>query len=123
MGVRVFKLAKELDMSSKDLIAYLQTQGLKVTSHMSAVDENVAQILKDRLPKKVQGRFTKKAAAEKKKKKKVKADKADKITSGNGGATAVKPPLEKSAKVAVKPTAATKSAPPAKTTGKEKKED
>ncbi len=49
MGVRIFKLAKELDMTSKDLIAFLQTQGRPVKSHMSTIDESVANILRDRL--------------------------------------------------------------------------
>ena len=49
MGVRIFTLAKELDMSSKDLITFLKTQGHKVASHMSSIDDPVAKILRDRL--------------------------------------------------------------------------
>ncbi len=49
MGVRIFKLAKELDMPSKELISYLQTQGHQVSSHMSTIPDTVANILRDRL--------------------------------------------------------------------------
>jgi translation initiation factor IF-2 len=51
LGVRVFKLAKELEMESKELVAFLRTQGHFVTSHMSAIDDNVATIIRDRLIK------------------------------------------------------------------------
>ena len=49
MGVRIFTLAKELDMTSKELISFLKTQGHKVGSHMSSIDDPVAKILRDRL--------------------------------------------------------------------------
>ncbi len=49
MGVRIFTLAKELDMTSKELISFLKTQGHKVSSHMSSIDDPVAKILRDRL--------------------------------------------------------------------------
>ncbi len=52
MGVRIFQLAKELGMSSKELMTFLKTQGHKVTNHMCALEDNVAQILRDRLPPK-----------------------------------------------------------------------
>jgi translation initiation factor IF-2 len=48
LGVRVYILAKELNMSSKDLVAYLHTQGVQVKGHMATVDDNVARILRDR---------------------------------------------------------------------------
>ena len=49
MAVRIFTLAKELDMTSKELITFLKTQGHQVTSHMSSIDDPVAKILRDRL--------------------------------------------------------------------------
>ena len=49
LGVRIFALAKELEMPSKELIKYLQTQGHQVTSHMSSIPNPVANILRDRL--------------------------------------------------------------------------
>jgi len=51
LGVRIFNLAKELGMSSKELMAYLETQGHHVKNHMCTIPDPVAQILKDRLPK------------------------------------------------------------------------
>ncbi len=51
MGVRIFNLAKELDMSSKELMTYLETQGHNVKNHMCTIPDTVAQILRDRLPK------------------------------------------------------------------------
>lgn len=51
MGVRIFQLAKELGMSSKDLMEYLRTQGHQISNHMSSVEDSVATILKDRLPR------------------------------------------------------------------------
>ena len=67
MGVRIFALAKELDMSSKDLITFLKTQGHKVASHMSSIDEPVAKILRDRLkPKSAEAPAVAKTAAKEK---------------------------------------------------------
>ena len=48
MPVRIFGLAKELEISSKELIDFLKTQGHVVTSHMSTLSDTVAQILRDR---------------------------------------------------------------------------
>ena len=67
MGVRIFTLAKELDMSSKDLINFLKTQGHKVASHMSSIEEPVAKILRDRLkPKSPEAPAAAKTAAKEK---------------------------------------------------------
>ena len=38
-------------MSSKDLMEYLRTQGHQISNHMSAIEDSVAQILRDRLPR------------------------------------------------------------------------
>ena len=48
-GVRVFALAKDLDMSSKELISFLKTEGHKVSSHMSSIDKSAAKALRKRL--------------------------------------------------------------------------
>jgi translation initiation factor IF-2 len=57
-------LAKELEMSSKDLIAFLRTQGHKVASHMSNIEDTVAQILRDRIkPKLLKEKAIKERAA------------------------------------------------------------
>ena len=67
MGVRIFTLAKELDMTSKELITFLKTQGHKVASHMSSIDEPVAKILRDRLkPKTAEAPAAEKRAAKEK---------------------------------------------------------
>lgn len=67
MKVRIFSLAKELDMSSKDLITFLKTQGHMVASHMSSIEEPVAKILRDRLkPKSPEAPAAEKTDAKKK---------------------------------------------------------
>jgi len=53
LSVRIFTLAKELGLSSKDLIAFLLTQGHKPTSHMSTLSDTVADILRARLKPKI----------------------------------------------------------------------
>ena len=63
MGVRIFQLAKELGMSSKDLMEYLRTQGHQISNHMSSVEDSVATILKDRLPRPSSGQTKKNAKA------------------------------------------------------------
>jgi translation initiation factor IF-2 len=44
-------LAKELDMPSKDLITFLRTQGHPIKSHMSSIEDHVANIVRDRIRK------------------------------------------------------------------------
>ncbi|MFW5986259.1 MAG: translation initiation factor IF-2, partial [Halanaerobiales bacterium] len=46
---RVYKLARELDMESKELVEILQELGLEITSHMSTVDDETSQLVKDML--------------------------------------------------------------------------
>ena len=66
LAVRIFTLAKELDMTSKELITFLKTQGHQVTSHMSSIDDQVAKILCDRLkPKDAEPETAKPKAAKK----------------------------------------------------------
>ena len=77
MGVRIHSLAKELGMSSKDLMMFLQTQGHDVQSHMTAIDEPVAAILRDRLRSKLPA-----------KSKTTRATKAAGATQGKSGAKA-----------------------------------
>jgi translation initiation factor IF-2 len=38
-------------MSSKDLMDYLRTQGHQISNHMCSIEDSVAQILRDRLPR------------------------------------------------------------------------
>ena len=55
MGVRIFTLAKELDMTSKELISFLKAEGHKVSSHMSSIDKSAAEALRKRLKPKASG--------------------------------------------------------------------
>lgn len=49
MGVRVYKLAKELGLSSKELIGKLKELKVDVSGHMSSIDEETAEILRHEL--------------------------------------------------------------------------
>ncbi len=49
MSIRVHKLAKELGLSSKDLIARLKALKVDVKGHMSALDEETAEIVRQEL--------------------------------------------------------------------------
>lgn len=49
MAVRVYKLAKELGFSSKELIEKLKKLKVKVTGHMSSLDDETVEILKHEL--------------------------------------------------------------------------
>lgn len=46
---RIYELAKELEVESKDLVEILQEEGVEVTSHASTVSEEVAQMLRELL--------------------------------------------------------------------------
>jgi N utilization substance protein A len=46
---RIYELAKELEVESRDLVEILQEEGIEVTSHASTVSEEVAQMLRDLL--------------------------------------------------------------------------
>ncbi len=45
--LRVYELAKELDMSNNDLVARLHDMGIAVKGHMSSLDENQARLVRD----------------------------------------------------------------------------
>lgn len=53
MSTRVHKLAKELGITSKDLITRLKNLGVKVKGHMSALDEETAEIVRQELEGKI----------------------------------------------------------------------
>src|ERR1700752_2386387 len=46
-GVRVYELARDLGVSSKNLIEELRNQGIDVKSHMSTMDEETAGLVLD----------------------------------------------------------------------------
>ena len=43
---RIFQLAKEFERDEKEIIAYLTTQGIKVSNRLSAVSEETYNMLK-----------------------------------------------------------------------------
>lgn len=47
--MRIYELAKELEVESKDLVEILQEEGIEVTSHASTVTEEVAAMLREML--------------------------------------------------------------------------
>src|SRR5215475_9139448 len=46
-GVRVYELARDLGISSKNLIEELRNQGIEIKSHMSTMDEETAGLVLD----------------------------------------------------------------------------
>ncbi|MEN6401945.1 MAG: translation initiation factor IF-2 N-terminal domain-containing protein, partial [Armatimonadia bacterium] len=46
---RIYELAKELEVESKDLVEILQEEGVEVSSHASTVSEEVATMLRELL--------------------------------------------------------------------------
>jgi translation initiation factor IF-2 len=49
MGVRVYELARTLKLSSKELIHELKKQGIDLKSHMSSIDDEMAELVLDLL--------------------------------------------------------------------------
>jgi translation initiation factor IF-2 len=49
--IKIFELAKELDVNNKDLVAMAQDLGLDVKSHLSAIDEEDAKKIKASMKK------------------------------------------------------------------------
>ncbi len=45
--LRVYELAKELDMPNKDLVEKIDSLGIQITGHMSSLDEEEAQLVRD----------------------------------------------------------------------------
>ncbi|MGM0437451.1 MAG: translation initiation factor IF-2 [Bacillota bacterium] len=45
--IRVYKLANELDMESKELVNALQELGIEISSHMSTVEDETADLIRD----------------------------------------------------------------------------
>jgi translation initiation factor IF-2 len=49
MGVRVYELARQLGLSSKELMHELKKQGIDLKSHMSSIDDEIAELVADLL--------------------------------------------------------------------------
>lgn len=45
--IRIYELAKELDLKSKDVVDFLNDLGADVTNHMSSIDEDIANMLRE----------------------------------------------------------------------------
>lgn len=66
MGIRVHQLAKELGVESKELITRFQKLGIKVSGHMSSLEESSVSKIKESLKTSVKKEPAKKPAAVKK---------------------------------------------------------
>ena len=76
--IKIYEIAKELGLESKEVVAKAQELNIGVTSHMSAVDENQAAKIKSSF-----GKTEKKATNQDNVKEKLKKDKADKTNKNN----------------------------------------
>ncbi len=47
MKIRVYELAEDLKMPAKELIGFLNKEGIKVKNHMSALDEDTMELIKE----------------------------------------------------------------------------
>ena len=45
--VRVYELAREIGIQSKELVEFLEELGADVKNHMSTVEEDIAEMIKD----------------------------------------------------------------------------
>ena len=105
--IRIYELAKELDIESKELLDVLKKEGFKIKSALSSITESEANEIK----KKLQGKKAKKEKKEKKEKK-VKETKEKKK----------KPAPKKAAQKEVKPKKPKKEKKPEKKKAEEKKQ-
>lgn len=82
--MKIFELAKELDMGAIDLVERLKTEGLNVRNHMSSLSDEELVKAREFLVPKVEKKVTKKKATKKRVAKKKVAKKATKATSAKG---------------------------------------
>lgn len=52
--IRVYKLAKKLDMESKELVNHLQELGIDISSHMSTIDDETSQLVQEMIADKTE---------------------------------------------------------------------
>src|SRR3990172_4599845 len=55
--IRVYQLAKELDVSSTDLIEFCKQMGIEVKSHSSSLDLEIANLLKEEHKRRLRGQL------------------------------------------------------------------
>ncbi len=73
--IRVYELAKELNIPAKEAVSELNTLGFDITSHMAALDDDSYQLAKEELSKKYSSKDEKKEKAEENKKNSEKKEK------------------------------------------------
>ena len=83
--LKIHELAKQLEVGSKEVIAKAQALGIEVTSHLSAIDEEIAQKIRDNFKTGVQKeenikKDTEKQEKQTKKEKKERANKKETTT-------------------------------------------
>jgi translation initiation factor IF-2 len=78
--IKIFELAKELDVNNKDLVAVAKDLGLDVKSHLSSIDEEDAKKIKASMKKSGKKEASK---SESSKSKEENSEKATKKTTGN----------------------------------------
>ena len=49
--IRIFQVAKELNISHTDILTFLKSKKVQVSSHMSPVDENIKKMIMDEFAK------------------------------------------------------------------------
>lgn len=52
--IRIYELAKELDLESKVLVEFLNDLGAEVSNHMSSIEQEIADMLRDHFAPEVQ---------------------------------------------------------------------
>ncbi len=68
--LKIHEIAKEIGLGSKEIIAKAKELGIEVTSHLSSVDEGLAQKIKDSFGGKANKEEKKQKGKEKEKKEK-----------------------------------------------------
>ena len=56
--VKVYELAKELNIGSKEIINFLSEKSIKVTSHMNNLEDSSIELVKSKFGKKETGTIT-----------------------------------------------------------------
>ena len=49
--IRIFQIAKELNISHTDIVSFLKSKKVQVSSHMSPVEENIRKMIMDEFAK------------------------------------------------------------------------
>lgn len=90
--IRVYKLARELNKSSKELVNILQDLGVDVSSHMSTIEDETADLIRDMFNEKANGENKKDKEIENNKKDEVE-DRQEQSTSEDKDKVLITPPI------------------------------